>query len=178
MEGYAFRTLPFETRLLETAAQLHGFYTLEMGVEARHVVAFWGLFPKEVVECHFGLDDTGMLVALQTISRHVCEMYGLSCSRSFPEQLFSFSCMAVFTVLDFVLGRSELHFAKINYAVFPVNQKIDLRPIVFRSPRNLPGTVVGYDAGDSKRNFDLPDMLKAESLERKTLPDSAELRIG
>ena len=79
-----------------------------------------------------------MHVALQAISRHVCEMYGLPCPRSFPEQLFSLSCMAVFTVLDFVLGRSELHFAKIDDAVFPVNQKIDLCPIVFRSPRNLP----------------------------------------
>ena len=69
--------------------------------------------------------------------------------------------MAVFTVLDLVLGRSELHFAKIDDAVFPVNQKIDLCPIVFRSPRNLPGTVVGYNARDAKRNFDFPDMLKA-----------------
>ena len=119
-----------------------------------------------------------MLVALQAISRHVCEMYSLPCSRSFPEQLFSLPCMAVFAVLYFVLGRSELHFAKIDDAVFSVNQKINLCPIVFRSPRNMPGTVIGHDSGDAKRNFDLPDMLKAEPLERKALPDSAELRIG
>lgn len=33
--------------------------------------------PKEVVERHFGLDYAGVLVALQAISRHVCQMYDL-----------------------------------------------------------------------------------------------------
>ena len=76
---------------------------------------------EQIVERHFGLYDAGMLVALQTVGRHVCEMHGLSCSRGLLEQFLSRTDTAVFGVLDFILRRGELHFAEVYNPVFPAD---------------------------------------------------------
>ena len=107
-----------------------------------------------------------MLVAFQSVCRHVGQMHGLSCPDSLLEQLLSRAHAPLFGLLDFVFGRGELHLAEIDDAVFPVDEEIDLGAIVFRGPRDLPGTVVGYDAGDAESRLDLAHMLKAEPFER------------
>ena len=82
------------------------------------------------------------------------------------EQLLSRTHAPIFGLLDFIFGRGELHLAEIDDAVFPVDEEIDLGAIVFSGPRDLPGTVVGYDAGDAESRLYLAHMLKAEPFER------------
>ena len=80
------------------------------------------LRPEEIVERHFGLNDAGMLVSLHAISRRIGQMHGLPSTRQLLEEFSPSTHMPIFGFGDFILRRGELHLAKVDDPVRPIDE--------------------------------------------------------
>ena len=81
----------------------------------------------------------------------------------------------MFLLIQRVFLVRVFHFAKIDHAIFSVNDQVNLRSVLMLSA--LPGKLVRFHAANSQRSLDLSDMIQAYDLKGIPPPGIVSRRI-
>ena len=137
-----------------------------------------GLFFEQVIQCHFRLKTSRILVSCQTAGRDHRQVYGFPCLGDFskntdlPRQL-----RIIFLVYSERLGR-VLAFAERDDIVCPVEKEINLRTIwMYLICPVVPCTTFGKDTFYAKRLANLPMMEQTKPFKGKAAPNPVRRRI-